>query len=166
MKHNITDEAVSRWAECIRVGLPTNAIFPGKMSDCEFTDEQRVVIRKVRLEKRAKIKASKQAEESPKKEKKRAPPSVAPTESKSKPLTKLRKMLYLQSGRCFFCGEILAEIEANIEHLQPLSRGGIRSEDNEVVCHKTLNETFGQMDLKRKFEFILRATNGIQCPKS
>ena len=80
-------------------------------------------------------------------------------------LTKLEKMLYLQGGKCFFCGEILQSGEANIEHLYPLSKGGTRTEDNEVVCHKTLNETFGNMPLKDKFEFVLKHSGSFRCPK-
>ena len=92
-------------------------------------------------------------------------PAVTPRASpKSKALSKLGKMLYLQSGRCFFCGEPLREEDASIEHLNPLSRGGTRTEDNEVVCHATLNETFGSMDLKRKFEFSLKAAGKFKCP--
>lgn len=78
--------------------------------------------------------------------------------------TKLSKMLYLQSGRCFFCGEPLRESDASIEHLNPTSRGGTRTEDNEVVCHASLNATFGSMDLKRKFEFALKAAGKFKCP--
>jgi len=74
-------------------------------------------------------------------------------------------MLYLQQGKCFFCGEQLALVDANIEHLHPLSLGGTRTEDNEVVCHKSLNETFGSLPLKRKFEFVLKAAGSFQCPK-
>lgn len=74
-------------------------------------------------------------------------------------------MLYLQGGKCFFCGEILQPGEANIEHLYPLSKGGKRTEDNEVVCHKTLNETFGDMPLKDKFEFVLKHSGSFRCPK-
>jgi len=73
-------------------------------------------------------------------------------------------MLYLQSYRCFFCGIELREEDASIEHINPLSRGGTRTEDNEVVCHKSLNETFGQLELKRKVEFIVRASGGFRCP--
>ena len=93
-------------------------------------------------------------------------PPVAASKAapKPKPLSKLKKMLYLQSGRCFFCGEPLKEDQASIEHLNPTSRGGTRTEDNEVVCHATLNETFGSMDLKRKFEFTLRAAGKFKCP--
>lgn len=165
MKHIVTDQAVNKWADCLRAGLPTGNVFPVKMSDCDFTDAQRELIRKARAERKAEIKAVKKASEPQAKERKRESSDAAPTESKSKPLTKLRKMLYLQSGKCFFCGEALAEAEASIEHLQPLSHGGRRAEDNEVVCHKSLNETFGQMDLKRKIEFVLRSSSNFRCPQ-
>ena len=94
------------------------------------------------------------------------PLSVAPAAKTPKPkaLSKLSKMLYLQSGCCFFCGQPLREEEASIEHLNPTSRGGTRTDDNEVVCHATLNETFGSMDLKRKFEFTLKAAGKFKCP--
>ncbi len=88
------------------------------------------------------------------------PPAV----EKPKALSKLGKMLYLQSGRCFFCGEPLREEDASIEHLNPTSKGGTRTEDNEVVCHATLNATFGSLDLKRKFEFTLKAAGKFKCP--
>jgi len=85
---------------------------------------------------------------------------------KPKSLTKLQKMLYLLHGRCFFCGEELLESEASIEHLNPQSRGGAKSEDNEVVCHVSLNQTFGSMDLKSKFSFVLRHSGKFRCPKA
>jgi 5-methylcytosine-specific restriction endonuclease McrA len=74
-------------------------------------------------------------------------------------------MLYLQQGKCFFCGEKLALADANIEHLHPLSLGGKRTEDNEVVCHKSLNDTYGNLPLKQKFEFVLKAAGSFRCPK-
>lgn len=166
MKHTVTNEAVHKWAKCLREGLPTKDVFPAKMTDCEFTEAQKDVIRKARSDKKAKVKALKKSKNSPKLENKVELPIIMSAESKSKPLTKLRKMLYLQQGKCFFCGEALDEADASIEHLQPLSRGGLRAEDNEVICHKSINETFGQMDLKRKIEFILRSAHGFQCPKN
>ncbi len=51
------------------------------------------------------------------------PPVVAsPIPKKPKGLSKLGRMLYLQSGRCFFCGEPLREEDASIEHLNPTLR--------------------------------------------
>ncbi len=84
---------------------------------------------------------------------------------KSQSLTKLEKVLFLQQGKCFFCDEKLAMADANIEHLHPLSKGGTRTEDNEVVCHKSLNDTFGNLPLKQKFEFVLKAAGSFRCPK-
>src|SRR5262249_40271495 len=103
----------------------------------------------------------------PKKATKAPAPTAAspPTNPKRKALSKLRKMLYLQSDRCFFCGEPLKEEDASIEHLNPKSRGGASSEDNEVVCHGSLNETFGSMDLKSKFAFVLKSSGSFKCPK-
>jgi 5-methylcytosine-specific restriction endonuclease McrA len=86
------------------------------------------------------------------------PPPKAPA------LNKLEKMLYLQQGKCFFCGEPLAAAEATIEHLHPISQGGQRVESNEVVCHRSVNEAFGAMDLKRKIKFILDASGKFRCP--
>lgn len=80
-------------------------------------------------------------------------------------LTKLRKMLYLQSGKCFFCGEDLPLERATIEHLHPRSKGGPSTADNEVVCCAELNHTFADMELKRKFEFVLKSAGHFKCPK-
>ncbi len=84
--------------------------------------------------------------------------------TKPKPLSKLSKMLYLQGGLCFFCGEPLSEEDASIEHLNPKSKGGSSTDDNEVICHKSLNETFGNMGLKQKFEFTLKSAGHFKCP--
>jgi len=80
------------------------------------------------------------------------------------PSPKLAKLLFLQSGRCFFCGEPLKTEEASIEHLNPKSKGGTNKEDNLVVCHKGLNTIFADMDLKRKFELVLRSDGSFRCP--
>lgn len=83
---------------------------------------------------------------------------------KAKAMGKLEKMLFLQNGRCFFCGLNLPIESASVEHLNPRSRGGSSSEDNEVVCHKTLNHAFGDLDLKRKFEYVIRNSGNFRCP--
>ena len=135
------------------------------MSECDFTEAQREIIRKARADKKALQKNSKTQPSEPSSIEGPVPAKL--TEGpKPKSLTKLRKMLYLQSGLCFFCGKKLAENEATIEHLHPKSRGGTNSDDNEVVCHKSLNETFGAMDLKRKFEFVLKNAGAFSCPET
>lgn len=162
MKHTVTDAAVQEYAERLQKGVPLGTLFPGKMSDCEFTPEQREVIRRARIERKAltKIIQGEAKTDTP-------PAAVVPVkgESKEKPLNKLRKMLYLQGGRCFFCSQVLPEEEASIEHLLPISQGGKRIESNEVVCHRSLNATFGHLDLKRKLEFIIRSSGSLRCPQ-
>ncbi len=92
-------------------------------------------------------------------------PAAPDKSGKPKSRSKLEKILYLQAGRCFFCGEPLEGADANIEHLNPRSKGGTNKEDNLVVCHKSLNTIFADMDLKRKFEFILKAAGSFKCPE-
>jgi len=121
------------------------------MSACAFTESQRQSIREARA---ARKKAQKQLK--PK-------PEGAPTQV-TVPMTKLGRILFLQHGKCFFCGQSLPEAQASIEHLQAKSRGGGSDEDNEVVCHKSLNQVFGSMGLKQKFEFILRSSGSLKCP--
>jgi hypothetical protein len=162
------------------------------MSECVFTPEQREIIRAARREKEAWVKSLKKAAKSPggnapateplhpdrpknapaKQPLQPAVPKNAPAKQPRQPnppkisgLNKLEKMLYLQQGKCFFCGEPLKASEASIEHLQPISQGGQRVESNEVVCHRSVNEAFGPMDLKRKIEFILRSSGIFRCPK-
>jgi hypothetical protein len=156
MKTPVSDAAVAEYADRIRAGYPLGELFPARMSDCDFTEPQR---------KSAKAQLP-SAVEAKKPTKVPLPVTAGPpTAQKPKALSKLRKMLYLQSGRCFFCGEPLKDQEASIEHLNPKSRGGTSTEDNEVVCHASLNETFGGMDLKRKFAFVLRTAGSFKCPK-
>jgi hypothetical protein len=165
----VTDASVREYAERIRNGKNAGQVFPGKMSECEFTPEQREIIKAARLHRKAQLKLIANGNSI-------APAPPADPARKTEPpsnggpkaptLTKLEKMLYLQGGKCFFCGERLEPGEASIEHLMPLSQGGPRNETNEVVCHKTVNDAFGAMDLKRKVEFILRASGQFQCPKT
>lgn len=166
----VSDEAVAQYADRIRKGVPLGKLFPAKMADCEFTEKQRLVIRQARLYRKSILKDKRNgsgvsgpeqaATEGP------APGSAAAqTVGQAKPRAfKLRRLLYLQSGKCFFCGEPLSEADASIEHLNPLSRGGAKSEDNEVVCHASLNQIFGSLELKRKFELILKSSGKFVCP--
>jgi hypothetical protein len=186
MKTQVSDAAVHEYVAKIRNGLPTGNVFPCRMSDCEFTPAQRETIKQARVDVKA-AKRNGKALTGPPLQTERAvkfvPPTAketplpephplslipapAPGAKQHKGLTKLRRMLYLQSGRCFFCGELLKEENASIEHLHPKSRGGTSSEDNEVVCHRSLNQVFGDMDLKTKFSFVLKSSGAFKCPKA
>lgn len=167
MKLPVSDSAVTQYVERLRAGGPLGTLLPAPLSECDFTDAQRAMIRQARADKKALLKKSKLQPSKAGEPQLHILPPVQVTDAKrpqARPLTKLRKMLYLQSGRCFFCGEPLSEDDATIEHLNPRSRGGCNSEDNVVVCHSSLNQTFGAMDLKRKFEFVLKSAGAFSCP--
>jgi hypothetical protein len=95
-----------------------------------------------------------------------APPPVNPVLKQSK---RLKDLLYLQHGRCFFCGEELPFEKANIEHLYAKSRIRMlaNSDENVVACHESLNRTFAAMRLKDKIAFVLdemRKNGKFKCP--
>jgi hypothetical protein len=233
MKTPVTDALVAEYTRQLRSGGPVGAVFPQPLSDCDFNDAQKSLIKEARKTRKQLVKKSQphpapppQAQPKPlalkpaaapsskpkpvalkptaslrtpdrkthsltaleqllfppapqpKTPKSAAPPPPKPKATAARPTapahalapkpqssTKLQRILYLQQGKCFFCGEKLAAAEANIEHLNPLSKGGTRTEDNEVVCHKSLNDTFGNMPLKQKFEFVLKAAGSFRCPK-
>ena len=176
MKHPVNDALVAEYTKRLRAGGPLGEVFPCPISECDFTEVQKSLIKEAR---KAREKLFKKSKPLPKIHPQRAPKAAVLKSSATPPppaktavptvrppsLTKLEKMFYLQQGKCFFCGEKLALAEANIEHLHPLSKGGKRTEDNEVVCHKSLNETFGNLPLKQKFEFVLKAAGSFRCPK-
>ena len=183
MKKPVNDALVAEYTKRLRSGGPLGEVFPWPISECDFTEVQKLLIKEARKVREKLLKKSKPQPATPPqpkpvalkpttspppKPKVVAPKPVTPVKTpapRSQSLNKLEKMLYLQQGKCFFCGEKLALAEANIEHLHPLSKGGTRTEDNEVVCHKSLNETFGNLPLKQKFEFVLKAAGSFLCPK-
>ena len=76
----------------------------------------------------------------------------------------LRRLLYLQGGRCFYCGGQLPLEVASIDHVIPQSMGGDNSLEDVVACCKTLNQLFAALSPKRKIE-IMRNWNGqLPCP--
>lgn len=83
----------------------------------------------------------------------------------AKATTKLEKLLFLQSNKCFFCGRVLTKAEASVEHLQPKSGGGNNADGNVVACCVTLNRTFGHISLKEKVRIILDKAGSFNCPK-
>jgi len=77
---------------------------------------------------------------------------------------KLYRLLYLQGGRCFYCGNKLPIGGASIDHVIPQAMGGDNSLDNIVACCKTLNQWFAALPPKRKIEIIQSWTGRIPCP--
>jgi 5-methylcytosine-specific restriction endonuclease McrA len=171
MKTPVSDTAVAEFARRICAGVPTHDLFPDRMSNCAFSEAQREVIRRARSDLRA---SRKKAIAPPPKVAQNAKPVADPVPApvaspkepqKPKVRAKLTNMLFRQGGRCFFCGEPLKVEDASIEHLNPISRGGTRTDENEVVCHALSNAAFANMSLKEKFVMVLNSPRPFRCLK-
>lgn len=112
MKNQVSDEAVTEYVRRLRDGIPLGKLFPASMSNCDFTERQREIIKRARRERKTQLKRLKLLSSTP------VVPEIVPTTQvptmanavatpKTKPQSKLSKMLFLQSGRCFFCGQLL-----------------------------------------------------------
>jgi CRISPR/Cas system Type II protein with McrA/HNH and RuvC-like nuclease domain len=77
---------------------------------------------------------------------------------------KLQRLLYLQGGRCFYCGANLPLDTASIDHVIPQSMGGDNSQENVVACCKTLNQWFAALSPKRKIEIMRNWNAPLPCP--
>ncbi len=82
------------------------------------------------------------------------------------PTTPLHRALFLQGRRCFFCSRSIPAVEASVDHLIPVSKGGSNHSDNLVACCKTLNALFGDLSLKEKIRTILLQNGKFTCPNS
>src|SRR5882762_8497922 len=78
--------------------------------------------------------------------------------------TPLERLLFLQGGLCFFCGQHLPKAEASVEHLQALASGGTNHDDNCVACCKAVNRALGSMPLKAKLQVVLNQRGAFRCP--
>ena len=76
----------------------------------------------------------------------------------------LDRLLFAQSGLCFFCQKHLPKTEASIEHLVASANGGSNRPDNCVACCKSVNLMFGSMSLKEKIQVFLNQKGQFQCP--
>ncbi len=76
----------------------------------------------------------------------------------------LEKLLYVQSGKCFFCHKILTREIASIEHLHAQSNGGKDVDENIVACCKLMNQHLGNLALKEKLRILLSYQGQIPCP--
>lgn len=65
----------------------------------------------------------------------------------------IRRLLGVQGGKCFYCGQSITEQDASIDHLVPRSVGGGRA-DNLVVCCRPINHFFGDAPLKLKLALM------------
>src|SRR5258706_12676127 len=79
--------------------------------------------------------------------------------------TPLERLLFLQGGLCFFCGEPLPKADASVEHLQALASGGTKHDDNCGACFKAVNRVLGSKPLKAKIQGVLYHKGAFRCPQ-
>lgn len=80
------------------------------------------------------------------------------------PTKPIERLLFAQGGSCFFCRNTLPKAEASVEHLVPLTHGGRDNDENCVACCKGLNNLFGRISLKEKFQIVLNQKGTFVCP--
>lgn len=80
-------------------------------------------------------------------------------------MKQLQRLLFLQGNRCFFCDQPIPTGEESIEHLSARANGGEKSEENSVVCCKSVNAALGSLSIKEKFRAILSYRSGFTCPR-
>lgn len=74
------------------------------------------------------------------------------------------RLLFAQGGVCFFCQAKIPDAEVSVEHLIATANGGGNSDENCVVCCKTLNLLLGRMSLKEKLRVVLNQKGPFKCP--
>ena len=77
------------------------------------------------------------------------------------------RLLQRQSGKCFICDKVLDLVlhagQLDVDHIEPLSRGGRDEENNFAITHLSCNRSKGASDLRvarRMAEFEQRAGGG------
>jgi len=80
------------------------------------------------------------------------------------PTKPIDRLLFVQGGQCFFCNRSLDRANATVEHLLAASRGGSNGDDNCIACCKSINNLFGSMSLKEKFQVLLNQRGHFECP--
>jgi hypothetical protein len=124
MKHPVHDALVAEYAKRLRSGGPVGQVFAYPLNECGFTEAQKKLIGEAHTA-RQKIlnKLNPKPATAPPPQAKGTPKTAVPKTATPKPVTprpiatvpadkpktlkKLEKMLFLQGGKCFFCGETL-----------------------------------------------------------
>lgn len=79
-------------------------------------------------------------------------------------MKQLQRLLIQQGQKCFFCGSPIPQGEASVEHLDALSSGGEKSDQNCVACCRAINTALGNLSLKDKIRAILSQPSPFPCP--
>lgn len=79
-------------------------------------------------------------------------------------MANVAKLLMLQGGKCFYCGNKLTLDEATVDHVIAKALGGDNSEGNTVACCHSINQAFGNATPKEKLAALINAGGRIECP--
>lgn len=79
-------------------------------------------------------------------------------------MANVAKLLMLQGGKCFYCGNKLKLEDATIDHVVAKALGGDNTEANTVACCHSINHAFGSATPKEKLTAIINAGGRIECP--
>ena len=78
---------------------------------------------------------------------------------------RLKKVLFIQGGKCFYCKKELSIEDATLDHIVAQSLGGSNSIDNIGACCKEINQLFANATVKTKIETVLAWNGNVPCPK-
>lgn len=59
--------------------------------------------------------------------------------------SRLRRLLWSDRPRCFYCDRFMTEHGATLDHLVPVARGGSQRADNLVLCCRDCNAAKGTL---------------------
>ena len=81
-------------------------------------------------------------------------------------MKQLQRLLIQQGHKCFFCGRPIPEGEASVEHLDALSNGGDKTDQNCVACCRAFNTALNNLSIKEKIRVLLSQPNPFPCPQT
>lgn len=79
-------------------------------------------------------------------------------------MKQIERLLIQQGHKCFFCGNSIPPGEETVEHLDALSNGGEKTDQNCVACCRAINTALGNLSVKYKLRAILNQPNPFPCP--
>ena len=78
-------------------------------------------------------------------------------------MANVAKLLTIQGGKCFYCGEKIPIDDATIDHVIPKALGGDNAEANTVACCHAINHAFGHATPKEKLTALINSGGRIDC---
>lgn len=70
-----------------------------------------------------------------------------------------RALVQRDGWTCAYCGKSLTQETATIEHVLPLSRGGLDAIKNMVLACRSCNQAAGSLNIRKKIELAIKKRN-------